>query len=224
MLILSVQDVKPCGVQRGEQQPTFGFHYQGQCFDFITLEWMNYTAAVHSCRAHLDTHSTSDAMICLLKGVQGYRLCLHDGDLKQVPIEIVLQTLCESMAAEPGFVDTRRWRLRSFDRCFVGHDAVTWLERRLLISRQEALLIGQACLKMSLFSHVLGEQDFADEQYFYRFRWDGGQENRIVPTFGTIKSELDQFWGLPDLPPAQEQDPESGVESHAASHFSSESY
>lgn len=218
MLILSVQDVKPCGVQRPQQQPTFGFEYRGQCFDFVMVEWMDYGTAIDHCRTLLDDAAHPDVLICLLSGAQGYRLCRHDQGLKRVSIQTVLQTLCEQMAAEPGFVDSRRWRLRMFDKCFVGRDAVTWIERRLQIPRNEALKIGRVCVKSGLFSHVLGEQEFADEHYFYRFRWDGDPENRIVPDLNTFKPDLGQIWGGPgaEHPPEEPQDP--GLEPHPISH------
>lgn len=195
MLILSVEDVKPCGVQREPQKPTFGFEYQGQCFDFILTEWMDYATATERCRTLLDQNSHPDELICMLSGTWGYRLCHHDGSLKRVSIQIVLETLCEEMSAEPGIVGSRRWRLRTFDKCFVGSDAVTWIAQHLHIPRNEALKIGKVCQQIGLFSHVLGEQEFADEHYFYRFRWHGDPEQRIVPQVNTLKPDLGQLWG-----------------------------
>lgn len=209
MLILSVQDVKPCGVQRQHQKPTFGFDYRGQCFDFVMVEWMDYATAIEHCRTLLDAQSHLDGLICLLNGAQGYRLCRHDAGLKRVSIQTVLETLCQEMSAEPGLVDSRRWRLRLFDQCFVGRDAVTWIEQRLRIPRTEAVKIGRVCLKMGLFSHVLGEQEFADEHYFYRFRWHGEPENRLMPNISTLKPDLSQLWGPGQVP---------NLESHAVSH------
>ncbi len=217
MLILSVQDVKPCGIQRQHQKPAFGFDYLGQCFDFVMMEWMDYATAIEHCRTLLDDQSHLEGLICLLNGAQGYRLCRHDAGLKRVPIQTVLETLCQEMSTEPGLVGSRRWRLRSFDQCFIGRDAVSWIEQHLHVPRNEALKIGRVCLKIGLFTHVLGEQEFADEHYFYRFRWHGEPENRIVPNINTLKPDLSQLWD-PSVEQGSEPPQDSGLEPHATSH------
>jgi len=63
----------------------------------------------------------------------------------------------------------------------VGYEAVTWLVDHLQLSREEALRFGQQCLEQGHFRKVLGEQDFADEYYFNRFRQDGNPEGRSLP-------------------------------------------
>lgn len=194
MLILSVQDVKPCGVQRADQDPGFGFEYRGQCFDFLQPAWMDYSTALHHYRTQAERLATAEVLLCLLQGAQGYRLCCHDPAIQQVPIPQLLQTLCEKMSAEPGLVDSRRWRLRVFECCFIGHDAVTWLQDHLHIPRREALVIGRACARLGLFTHVLGEQDFADAPYYYRFRWHGEPENRVVPNISSLVTDLSFAW------------------------------
>jgi len=180
-------------------------------------EWMDYATVIGHCRTLLDDSAHPDVLICLLNGAQGYRLCCHDRYLKRVSIQVVLQTLCEQMAAEPGFVDSRRWRLRMFDKCFVGRDAVTWIEHHLQIPRHEALKIGRVCVKLGLFSHVLGEQEFADEHYFYRFRWDGDPEQRIVPDLNSFKPELGQLWGEPGIVLPSQESSDPNLEPHPLS-------
>ncbi|MEO0853628.1 MAG: hypothetical protein AAFY15_09015, partial [Cyanobacteria bacterium J06648_11] len=41
--------------------------------------------------------------------------------------------------------------------------------RTQLLSRVEALRVGRRLVRHRIISHVLEEQDFADEMYFYRF-------------------------------------------------------
>jgi len=66
----------------------------------------------------------------------------------------------------------RRYRLRSYPRCFVGRDAVDWLVQDLAVSRPEALEIGAVLMKRGVFHHVLHEHSLKDGQFFYRFRAD----------------------------------------------------
>lgn len=66
-----------------------------------------------------------------------------------------------------------RWYLfYPFPRCFVGSEAITWLTRRYSISREVAIVIGNALIEMSVFHHVFDDWDFRDEYLFYRFYRD----------------------------------------------------
>ncbi|MEO1131852.1 MAG: hypothetical protein AAFX40_04000 [Cyanobacteria bacterium J06639_1] len=63
----------------------------------------------------------------------------------------------------------RRYRLRVYPECFVGHEGVDWLVQTQLLSRAEAVRVGRRLVRRNIISHVLNDQDFADEFYFYRF-------------------------------------------------------
>jgi small-conductance mechanosensitive channel len=80
-------------------------------------------------------------------------------------------------------VTDRRYRLRVYQRCFVGCEAVDWLVGALAISRDEAVEIGRALAKRGAIHHVLHEQPFKDGRFFYRFRADeAGDDVTAAPT------------------------------------------
>lgn len=72
-------------------------------------------------------------------------------------------------------IEDRRYRLNLYPRCFVGSEAVDWLERSEGLSRKEAVRLGCRMVERGLFHHVLDEHTFADANYFYRFRADEGE-------------------------------------------------
>jgi hypothetical protein len=65
-------------------------------------------------------------------------------------------------------IKDRRYRLRIYPECFVAAEAVTWLERALRTSREQAVSIGQALQAAGLIYHVAKEQTFADAELFFR--------------------------------------------------------
>ncbi len=94
--------------------------------------------------------------------------------------KIVLSSLCQEMYQSHELeIKDRRWRLRFFKKCFIGKEAVSWLCKRLQISRRQAVEIGQKCLEKGYFYHVLEEHDFQDDYFYYRFYIDGLPSQRI---------------------------------------------
>lgn len=66
-----------------------------------------------------------------------------------------------------------RWYLfYRFPNCFVGSEAIQWMNRQYGISREIARTLGNALIEMSVFHHVLDDWDFRDEFLFYRFYRD----------------------------------------------------
>ena len=79
-------------------------------------------------------------------------------------------------------ITDRKWYLKTYESCFVGEEAVTWLMnnaqlqtrfdswRFLFIKRSQAIEIGQQMLHHQLFYHVLYSEPFRDGYFFYRFQ------------------------------------------------------
>jgi hypothetical protein len=65
-------------------------------------------------------------------------------------------------------VGDRRYRLKLYPEVFVCREAYVWLQRILLMSAQDALIAGQAMQEAGLIYHVVREQAFADEEFFFR--------------------------------------------------------
>ncbi len=64
-------------------------------------------------------------------------------------------------------VGTRRWRLREYPDCVVGHEVTGLWARRHGLARGEAVVLGRAAVALGLMRHVAGEHDFEDDELFY---------------------------------------------------------
>jgi hypothetical protein len=69
-------------------------------------------------------------------------------------------------------IKDRRYRLRTYSQCFVGSEAVDWIRDRFLISRAEAIQLGQRLMDAKHIHHVVDDHEFKDGYFFYRFYWD----------------------------------------------------
>lgn len=66
-------------------------------------------------------------------------------------------------------VRNRRYRFRRYENCFVGREAVDWMMTEFVLSRAQAIRLGERLHAHRLIRHVLDEHDFADDRLFYRF-------------------------------------------------------
>ena len=83
--------------------------------------------------------------------------------------EAELLALRERLASTGGLdIRDRVYRLRSYPQCFVGREAVDWLQRHLMVGREQALRTGRRLLALGHIQHVLDEHDFEDAELFYR--------------------------------------------------------
>jgi hypothetical protein len=62
----------------------------------------------------------------------------------------------------------RRFRLKLYSEVFVAREAYEWMQRSLHWTGEEALVAGKAMQEAGLIYHVVREQDFADEEFFFR--------------------------------------------------------
>ncbi len=77
------------------------------------------------------------------------------------------ESLCTLMASNVKSLD-RTYHLKTYPSCFLGTEAVTWLANYFRMTRDMALLVGQALEKLGFIHHVVHEQAFADSPNFYR--------------------------------------------------------
>jgi small-conductance mechanosensitive channel len=86
-----------------------------------------------------------------------------------------IDALIARMRAPGGLdIQDRRHRLALYPKCFVGAEAVGWLERSADLTRDEAMHVGQTLVERHVIHHVLNEHPFRDGNYFYRFYADEG--------------------------------------------------
>lgn len=89
---------------------------------------------------------------------------------------ISLRQLAQEMRSEQGVeIKTRRHKLKLYQRCFLGTEAVDWLAAKTKLSREDAVSIGQKMIDKGIFHHVLDDHQFKDEPLFYRFHTDEGK-------------------------------------------------
>ncbi|MEM7591269.1 MAG: DEP domain-containing protein [Cyanobacteria bacterium P01_A01_bin.83] len=89
---------------------------------------------------------------------------------------ISVRQLAQEMRSEEGVeIKTRRYKLKLYQRCFVGSEAVDWIINKTKLSRTDAVSLGQKMLDKGIFHHVLDEHEFKDEALFYRFDADEGK-------------------------------------------------
>lgn len=95
-------------------------------------------------------------------------------ELKNMPVsEIDLEELVGQMRNVGGIrIEDRRYKLKTYSRCFVGSEAVVWLMRNLKLSKQDAIRLGQRLIDAKWIHHVVDDHPFEDDYLFYRFYWD----------------------------------------------------
>ena len=111
----------------------------------------------------------------LIEAGDTFTLWHQDKAAKKVttPWTVDLKQVVSAMRNVGGIqIKDRQFRLKTYQRCFVGSEATDWLVANLKIAREEAVQIGQRLIKENWVHHVLDEQAFQDEYFFYRFRWD----------------------------------------------------
>lgn len=69
-------------------------------------------------------------------------------------------------------IENHRYRLLTYDLCFVGTEAIEWMQNLYGISKAEAINLGQQLIDAKIIHHVTDEHDFKDGELFYRFYVD----------------------------------------------------
>jgi len=80
-----------------------------------------------------------------------------------------LKKLVATIRSAGGFdIQDRTYRMATYPDCFVGREAVDALVRITGRSRPTAIAIGRLLHSIGEFYHVAGEQDFEDDDFYYR--------------------------------------------------------
>jgi len=94
----------------------------------------------------------------------------------ETPRDTGLRELWDRMGSSGGLdIRDRLYRLRPYQRCFVGREAVDWLVREQRIERPAALRLGRRLAAYGWIGHVLDEHDFEDAELFYRLLPQSGE-------------------------------------------------
>lgn len=62
-----------------------------------------------------------------------------------------------------------------YKQCFIGSEAVEWMEKAYILSKSEAIRLGQELIDLKIIHHVTDDHNFKDGYFFYRFYIDESQ-------------------------------------------------
>ena len=95
-------------------------------------------------------------------------------EVQDLPIEeLDLEKIVGKMLNVDGLeIKNRPYKLKVYPRCFIGSEAVAWLQEHLKLSQEKALSLGQRLIDEKWMHHVTDDHPFKDDYLFYRFYRD----------------------------------------------------
>jgi hypothetical protein len=104
--------------------------------------------------------------------IDGHYFYRHVADSQRLAA-VDLGALLRQMRSVSGFaIGDRTYHAVSFPSCFIGAEAVAWLQRESGLSHNEAMTLGQRLIDLFIIHHVTDEHPFRDGYFFYRFYED----------------------------------------------------
>ncbi|MEM9163758.1 MAG: mechanosensitive ion channel protein [Cyanobacteria bacterium P01_F01_bin.4] len=177
MFILKAEEVDYCTLSRQAADPTTqvpGLEYQHKLYvKGETYDPKDRQIALHQARQKLLDMKGQATL--LIEEDETITLWYQDKRVQKVNslLTLDLKQLVAAMRTVGGIrIKDRQFWLKTYQKCFIGNEAVDWLVADLNISRREAMQIGQRLIDEGWVHHVLDQQVFQDEYFFYRFRWD----------------------------------------------------
>jgi len=185
VLILKKEDVNYCSVirhaeDRVEKLP--GLAYQDKLF----LKKQSFrrdqtqVAIEQSRQKHIAGQEERSSL--LVEDAFGITLWIEDQQVKLAQdsshnilaiSNLDLEELVAKMRTVGGIkIQDRIYHLKTYARCFVGSEAVEWFMNQFALERKDAILLGQRLVDERWIHHVVDDQAFADDFFFYRFYWD----------------------------------------------------
>lgn len=199
MLILDSEQVKYCEVSgkiENQQQTASGLIFNGNVFlEAKSFDLSELEVAIKECREeYLDHETRSQIPTLLVKGDKSVGIWLQDNRYQpsssaseeQTPTpasqpsadlsRISVRQLGLEMQKDDGVsIKARRYKIKLYQRCFLGNEAVDWIVAKVKVSRTDAIQLGQKMIDKKIFHHVTDEHPFKDEPLFYRFYEDEGK-------------------------------------------------
>ena len=84
-----------------------------------------------------------------------------------------LQELAARMHGTGGLrIASKRYRFKTYPKCFSGTEAVDWLAANCDLSRPLAMKVGERLMAAGVLHHVADDHDFRDGEFFYRYYAD----------------------------------------------------
>ncbi len=200
MLMLDSEQVeyrKVTGYVDDREKTTSGLIYQGNIFTLAkSFDRSELQQAIKECREeYLDHEERTLIPTLLVKDTNSVGIWMRDdryrisqeanGDVataQETPQnaakldKISVRQLALEMRAEKGVeIKTRRQKLKLYQRCFVGSEAVDWIVKKYDVSRADAVSLGQKLIDKKIAHHITDEEKFEDKELYYRFYEDEGK-------------------------------------------------
>ena len=194
MLILTREEIKYCvGVSKsgGMDNTVSGLVYNNKFFIKAKhYDVDEFDEAVKDCRENFLDNKETQLPTLMIKEDDSVSIWTQDNNYQaqnvseassvsfstvkgKSPGNTSIEKLVQKMRGSEGLnIKTRRYKLKLFHHCFLGHEAVDWLVENLKISREKAVSIGKKLIKAKIIHHVKDEHDFEDGDLFYRFYQD----------------------------------------------------
>ena len=204
MLFLDHTQVKYCKLQ-GKDKIISGIIYNGRVFTRAkAFPKEELEVAIKECREeYLDHEERSKIPTLLVKGKNSVGIWMQNKRYKQEDVleitgdeqsssvgssaksagkyatdvsRISIRQIASQMHSDKGVeIKTRRHKLKLYQRCFLGNEAVDWIVAQAKVSRPDAIRLGQKMMEKGIFKHVTDDHSFKDENLFYRFNEDKGK-------------------------------------------------
>jgi hypothetical protein len=203
MLILDSEQIQYCQVKNqveSQSKIIKGLIYCNNIFIKVkSYQKAEIDLAIKECREeYLDHEERSQIPTLIIKDEKSIALWIQDNryiisDKVDTPsisepgsknqsdrTTVSVRDIAAQMHQKDGVeIKTRRYKLKLYHHCFLGNEAIDWLIKKLNISREDAVKLGQKLVAKKIIHHVTDEHDFKDGPLFYRFYED---DNKSVWT------------------------------------------
>lgn len=199
MLMLDSEQVEyrqVSGYVDNQEKTTSGLIYRGRVFTLAkSFDRSELQQAIKECREeYLDHEERTKIPTLLVKDSNSVGIWMQD-DRYQISSEpqatakpeatpqnitkvdkISVRQLAVEMRADKDLeIKTRRYKLKLYQRCFVGSEAVDWMVKNYGISRADAVLLGQKLIDKKIAYCAVEKNVFKDQELYYRFHEDEGK-------------------------------------------------
>ena len=119
----------------------------------------------------LKAHPEAD-WLTLESSLKNQLIRVENGELIDLYEQRIIKLVNDLRGEEGLEIKDRRYRLTLFPSCFIGSEAVEWMEKQYAVSKSEALRLGQELIQLKIIYHVTNDHDFKNDFLFYRFYVD----------------------------------------------------
>lgn len=195
MLILNKDYGEYCEVTaliNGQPKKSYGFIYLNNVFIKVKHYSIDeYEEAIKDCRENFLDNEKMEVATVMLKEPDSISIWIQDDRYKplngsvnpsKTPASysskdssstLKLQDLVARMRGKNGLkIKTRRYKIKLYQRCFLGNEAIDWLVENFNFTRPKAIRLGQKLIDKKIIHHVTDDHNFKDEPLFYRFYKD----------------------------------------------------